>query len=467
MDVAGIFITNFMKKFLTSALFLIVSINIYSQSVSVFLLKSVYNELSIEKITLADNETKVFVKGTGSENISLILPVSAGISGDFSKAGDKSVMIARFKEGKLIISVQKQDGTQKELLSKTPDELKNYDIKVNVTGFNTKKVFNISNYDIITEDNNSPVIDMFQGKIPIGEGDYSITTEITEHQDSFNIKGEFETEYYAGYYFTKIKLNNDKTANVIIDLGAAQSFLVKSILPEDAEPYSILAKEISSDGIRTVDMPVYGFGGKISNMKACEILVTELGSIRLNKFTYNVIDSFKTVNGKSIDGIIGLDILAASGKIQIGIPKENFPAKIILGNFESKKTFSNTLPFTISQGHIFINGTAEGSDIQFILDTGSPFNFLTKQFSDAEKIPVKRYINVFGADGNEIVTHKGIIKEMSLSSQIFINSEFLFTDSKLFQRYGLSSNGGIIGTEFLKNFEMLEIDFDNKQIVLN
>ena len=86
-----------MKNILKTVIFLIISINIHSQTVSVFLLKSVDNELSIEKITLAENETKVFVKGTGSENISLILPVSIGISGDFSKAGDKSVMIARNK----------------------------------------------------------------------------------------------------------------------------------------------------------------------------------------------------------------------------------------------------------------------------------------------------------------------------------------------------------------------------------
>lgn len=451
-----------MKKFLKTVIFLIISINIHSQTVSVFLLKSVDNELSIEKITLAENETKVFVKGTGSENISLILPVSAGISGDFSKAGDKSVIIARYKDGKLIISVQKSDGTQKELLSKTPDELKEYDIKVNVTGFSTKKVFNISRYDIITEDNNAPVIDMFQGKIPIGEGDYSITTEITEHQDSFDIKGEFETEYHAGYYFTKIKLNNDKTANVIIDLGAAQSFLVKDVIPEGTEIHSIFAKEVSSEGTRILDMPVNGFGGRIENLTSCEINFAEIGSLKLNNFSFNIIDSLKTIKGKKIEGIIGLDILSASGKMLFEIPVENNAGKIILGSSALNSGYLHRIPFAFSHGHIFIKGKAARNDIQFILDTGSPFNFLPLQIAETENIRLESSIDVYGADGNALSTLEGNVEEIELNDYVFKNIKFLFTVADIFERYGMNSSWGIIGTELLRNIKFMEIDFTLK-----
>lgn len=448
-----------MKNILTAVIFLIISISIYSQTVSVFLLKSVDNELSIEKITLAENETKVFVKGTGSENISLILPVSIGISGDFSKAGDKSVMIARNKDGKLVISVQKPDGTQKELLAKTPDELKNCDIKVNVTGFTTKKVFNISGYDIVTEDSNAPVIDMFQGKIPLGEGDYSITTEITEHQDSFNLNGEFETEYHAGYYFTKIRLGNGKNANVIIDLGAAQSFLVKDVLPEGTEIRDVFAQEVSAEGTRAIDIPINGFGGRIENLTECEINTAEIGSLKLNNFTFYIIDSFKTVKGKRIEGIIGLDILSASGKMLFELPGENKTGRIILGSSAGNTVNFHSIPFAFSHGHIFIKGKAAGNDIQFILDTGSPFNFLSKQIAEKQNIRLESSIDVFGADGNSISTLEGIIEEIELNNYVFKNVKFLFANADLFERYGINSSGGIIGTELLKNFEIMEIDF--------
>lgn len=83
----------------------------------VFLLKKTDTGLEIEKIDLAENETQVFVCGTEGY-ITVILPVSAGTSGDFVKAGTKSIVTGIYTEGKLKISVQKPDGTQKELLFK-------------------------------------------------------------------------------------------------------------------------------------------------------------------------------------------------------------------------------------------------------------------------------------------------------------------------------------------------------------
>lgn len=123
-------------------------------------------------------------------------------------------------------------------LLKTPDEMKKYEIKVNVTGIQAKKVFVISKYETVSEDNNSPVIDMFQGKIPMTDGDFSITTEITEKDESLRLDGEFELEYSGGYYFTKLKLNN-RIVDAVVDLGAAQSFLIKDAVPDGVEIYKL------------------------------------------------------------------------------------------------------------------------------------------------------------------------------------------------------------------------------------
>ncbi|KXK55184.1 MAG: hypothetical protein UZ05_CHB002000653 [Chlorobi bacterium OLB5] len=157
--------------------------NIFTQSIPVFLIKNSNGSPVIEKIDLRENEMQVYPRGKNSENISLVLPVSEGISGDFVKADDSNIMIARNKSGILSILVQKQDGTQKTILEKSFNELADYDIKVNITGYSVKKVFNITGYNTVIEDINSPVIDMFGGKIPLNEGDFSITTEIKKNAD--------------------------------------------------------------------------------------------------------------------------------------------------------------------------------------------------------------------------------------------------------------------------------------------
>lgn len=62
---------------------------------------------------------------------------------------------------------------RRSCFSKTPAELA-FDIKVNVISTDIKKVFKIAGYSKAEADDNSPVIDMFQGKIPLESGDYSV-----------------------------------------------------------------------------------------------------------------------------------------------------------------------------------------------------------------------------------------------------------------------------------------------------
>lgn len=107
-----------MTHIIISAVLLIFSLNIYTQAadIPVFLLTNENKTLAIEKVMIADGETQAFMVGKGSDIITVILPVSAGLSGDFAKGSDSRVITARNKDGKLIISLQKSDGTQKVVI---------------------------------------------------------------------------------------------------------------------------------------------------------------------------------------------------------------------------------------------------------------------------------------------------------------------------------------------------------------
>jgi len=454
-----------MKKVLAVIFLFYISINCFSQTVSVFLIKSVKNTLSIEKIDLTENEVQVFPRGGSSENISLVIPVSEGVSGDFAKASDKSVMIARNKSGSLVISVQKADGTQKELISKSAEELSKYDIRVNITGLSQKKVFSIKEYETITEDTNSPVIDMFKGQIPMGEGDYSITTEITTSKKEGRIEGEFDIELYGGYYFTRLIVNNHEV-NAIVDLGAANSFLLNETLPVDVLKYDVYASEVSAEGNKSVELPVSGFGGKISNLKACDIQNVSLGNIHLTNTTFYVLNILKNLEGKKIEAIIGLDILSLANNLHIEIPKKNKSSKCIL---RSGKIFNNGKPvlLSLSHGHLFLSGKYNNYDIKFILDTGSPSNFLSENFASEYKIQTNEGITVYGADGNPIKTEKGFVNGITIEDHLLKNTEFCFVKGSILANYGLESNGGLLGTPFLANFASIEIDFRENQIYFN
>lgn len=437
--------------------------NIFTQSIPVFLIKNSNGSPVIEKIDLRENEMQVYPRSKNSENISLVLPVSEGISGDFVKADDSNIMIARNKSGILSILVQKQDGTQKTILEKSFNELADYDIKVNITGYSVKKVFNITGYNTVIEDINSPVIDMFGGKIPLNEGDFSITTEIKKTQINNLLNGDFEIEYFAGYYFTKIDVGSTKKADVIIDLGAVSSFLTKDALPEGTNLYKVYAAETSVEGKKMVEFPLNGFGGKIQNLLSCDVSGIKIGSIYLKSHSFTVIDSFKNINGKKIQGVIGLDILGTCSSLSILIPNENRSGKVIVNSVINDK--SEGIDFNISHGHIFIEGGLSGKKIDFLLDTGSPFNFLPVDAAAGQSISLTDGITVFGADGIPVKTKKAVINEIIIGNKVYKNILFSFTENSILSNYGLSSSGGIIGTEFLKNFDRLFIDFQRKILI--
>ncbi len=451
-----------MKKIILLLFLAFFSANVFTQTatVPVFLLKKTDTGLEIEKIDLAENETQVFVCGTEGY-ITVILPISAGTSGDFVKAGTKSVMIARYTEGKLKISVQKPDGTQKELLSKTPAELAAFDIKVNVISADIKKVFKIAGYSKAEADDNSPVIDMFQGKIPLESGDYSITTEITDAEKSLKLDGEFDIRLHGGYYFAELTLNNSRKVNAVIDLAAAQSFLIRSAVPEGVNTFKTSSTMVSADGSESVESSLSGFGGSLTGLEACSISESALGNIKTCNWTYYVIDSLMTVDGMKIEAIVGLDILKNADFLTMQIPSVN-NGKIMLGGLSLVKEPATTLPYTMSQGHIFFKGSVNGIESDFLLDTGSPFCIFPQSAAKMFNVNTSTGKKIFGADGNGIKTETGYIENISIGSIGIKNIDCLFTDSPIFAKYGLESNGGLIGTSLLNRLQFLEIDLTSQ-----
>ncbi len=438
------------------------NINVFAQtaSVPVFLLKKTDAGLEIEKVDLAENETQVFVCGTEGY-ITVILPVSAGTSGDFVKAGNKSVMIARNTEGKLKISVQKPDGSQKELLSKTPAELSALDIKVNVISTDIKKVFKISGYSKAEADDNAPVIDMFQGKIPLESGDFSITTEVTEAEKSLKLEGEFNIRLHGGYYIAVLTLNNSQKVNAVIDLAAAQSFLIRQALPDGVKTFKTSSTMISADGSESVESTLSGFGGNIAGLEACSIPESALGNIKTSNWTYYVIDSLKIVDGVKIEAIIGMDILKNADFITMQIPNET-GGKVVLGNESLLKETSTAIPFTLSQGHIFFKGLVNGTESNFLLDTGSPFCIFPLSAAKQHNVNTITGKKISGADGNYIKTESGAIQNITIGGIWIKEVDCLFTDSPIFAKYGLESNGGLIGTSLLNRLQFLEIDLTSQ-----
>lgn len=152
----------------------------------------------------------------------------------------------------------------------------------------------------------------------------------------------------------------------------------------------------------------------------------------------------------------------------MNIPVENVTAKAYLGKNKISTDTKLMLPFNISQGHIFVNGKTGNTNIDLILDSGSPFNFLPLSLAETENIKLAESINVHGADGNKIKTYSAKVERLYLNNIEFKDIEFSVFLIRHYLKSSVRAHGRVwTGTEFWGQFKTLQIDFVSKTIFLN
>ncbi|MBS1492146.1 MAG: aspartyl protease family protein [Bacteroidetes bacterium] len=451
-------------KFVILALFIALSPLCFSQT-NLFLV-TIENDIpKIEKETIAKDETKVYICGGDSGILTLVFPSGNGLSGDFVKLADKKILVVRNVNDELVFSLKKEDGTLKQLINAPVSGLNKLDYRINIVSDKLKKAFMISAYDTVTEDNNSPVLNMFGDKITPQENEFIITTEIKETTSGYLEDGITKIEFTGNYFLTEIKIG-DKICNFVVDLAATNSLITMKNLPEGIKTEDLVAKQYSVEGVESIDAPSAGFGGNISNLKTCTLPEIELGTVSFKQSLFYVIDTLFKIKGKKIDGIIGIDLLQKFEGLEFAIDSTK-KVDLLLGKNYTKNTSGFiSLPFTTANGHIFVKGKIGSSDINFILDTGSPFSFIQSSMAAKENLIGVQSISVRGADGNKISTMNAMVNNITLEGNVISDFETKIVDSPLFNSMGLKNSGGLLGNSFLKKYSKMCIDFKDKKLRL-
>ena len=451
-------------KYAIILLLLVLSPLCYSQT-NIFLITLENGIPKIEKEIISKDETKVFICGSDSGILTLVFPSGAGLSGDFVKLADKKIIIVRYVNDEIVFSLKKDDGTLKQIIAAPVIDLTKNDYRINIVSNNLKKAFNISGYDIISEDTDSPVMNMFGDKITPQENEFIITTEIKEAATGFIDGGIGTIQFTGNYFLTEVKVG-EKLCSFVVDLAAVNSFIIKKNIPAGIKTEDLLAKQYSAEGMQMISSPVSGFGGKIKNLQTCTLPKIELGSVSLLSNSVYVLDTLFTIQGKEIDGIIGLDVLKKFEAVTFEIDSTKRIEMLMGNNFNKNISDVVKLPYTIANGHFFVKGKIGSSDVNFIVDTGSPFSFIQSELAKKENIIGEKSFSVKGADGKEISTMNTVVNKIILEGNTIHNFNAKIVDSPILTGMGLKDNGGLLGNSFLKNYKSITISFKEKIIYL-
>lgn len=425
-------------------------------------------EISLEKVAIPNNQVEIFPIKEDGENITIIFVYSAGMSGDFIKLSDKKMLIAQCRAGELKIKIRKADNSERELPPMNSADLSKYNIRVNVTGKTIKKAFRVNHKGEIEVDKNGPVIDMFGGKIPIGDTDYSITIEVTEAKTNASIKGAVPLEFNQ-YLFVKAQIGDGQTTDFIVDTAAAQSILAKNILPESIKLSEAKSVEYSEKGKRILDYAAGGAGGSLKGLMFAEVPLLKLGNLKFTDQSFLVIDALPKLGGREIGGIIGLDLLQQAKKISFSYPKNPNEKKDLVFSDQNLNAFKNEIkvPFTIAFNHLYLNGKIGSDQIEFILDTGSPDTIITDKVAQSANLADFQKVDfpIKGLDGKPINAQKSILNQLKIAEIVVPSLPVIVADLPVFQQRGLTKTG-LMGNSFLKQFSLIEIDFESKLVRL-
>jgi predicted aspartyl protease len=438
-----------------------------------FLLVEQNSNLTIEKIFVDNNTVQVV---NDKNVITAILSWGEGMSGDMIKTEKREgSFIIQCKDGVLKVKHRSKDGSEKSLPDVNVDELKNLDIRVNVTGRNgLKKALVIKNYNTVINDD-GPVLDMFGSKISINDGDYLITTE-TKSQIKVTqiIQGSVEYELNDNWIIVPVYFANNQKLNFVLDLAATSTVINKKILPAGIEIKKVEMITYNSSTNDTSNSSMQGATGTLTDdlfLGKALIPVLNIGTIDVINTNVSVLEAFpQKLEGLGVAGILGLDILEQFSKIKI-LGLNNTGIKSIIfeeENYRIAPQFSLTIKK--AGGLFFTDGSINSHQIEFVIDFGSRQTILSKplfeKMNDRSFSVIDKEKTITGIDGKPSNAFVISVQQFYLANYQFDNQQVVVGDIAALQSYGLQNTSALLGMNFFNRFDAVEIDFRNKALNL-
>lgn len=431
----------------------------------VFALVEANGRVDLQAVPLANHETKVLA---GAGVITIIAPVGPGTSGDLvQRSRATRTPIVRCEDGAVRLAFQAPDGTRREYPGVAMAELSLYDIRVNVSSTAGKRAFLVERYETV-EAADGPVLDIFAGRIPLQDGDYAITTE-TKARDVRRSVAGFAPLVFDTLLFATGRFPDGSEAPVIVDLGAGGTVVAKKFLPAGVTITPVESVEYSADGARRQAGQMQGAGGAVGGFLGNATLPTlRVGDIVFERPVVRVLDEMPRIVGREVGAILGLDLIRQGGVVAIGYGGDGTPY-LELSSARSPAAELAVLPFSVAANHIFIDGRINAVPVTFMLDTGARGSIASRELAQRAALsPIAgTTAQLRGLDGRPMDVELAMADTVRLARHAFGSVRFHVADLAALAGLGLSDGAaGVIGNDFLRQFQRIELDFDRRTVRL-
>lgn len=262
-------------------------------------------------------------------------------------------------------------------------------------------------------------------------------------------------EYISNEVIVKAKVNDKDELNFVIDTGATQSVLDKSV-----------AKTLGKCEDSNLTMTT---GSGSVNLSYMTIPKIAIGDLTLKDIHFAVADlaAFSQILGQRPSGLIGANILRRF-RVTIDYPQR----KVILAHPSNVKVGPDSIVIptkpALGMSGVLIDGELDGQKLSFLVDTGAAFNNisskLAKPILSGSLLPVG---SLEGLDGKKVKIGSVRFQTLKLGSITLKQPLFSVAPSDT-NPAGIISGGAlaILGNPLWRKY-CLTIDYKNQRLILD
>jgi hypothetical protein len=430
---------------------------------TVFFLRQSGSEVTVDSVVLKDGEMKVLPQ---HEAISLILPYgSVGMSGDVVQKAQRTGMIAiLYRGGEIRARIRNADGSERDLPAVKVEDLPALDIRINITGgAGYRKAYVVRSYREV-ESAPGPVIDMFGGKVPIGDGDFAITTEIRPHAPAPRLDGSAPMEFDDGVLYVWGEIAGAVSGWFIVDVGAGGTALDSRMLPPGTDVRPVRAVEHSDSGTRDVAGIMHGAGGEVAGFLGQAVLPhLRIGSLEFAAARVNVVKEFPAF-GRKVAGVLGIDLLGRAAVVSLDFADPHMLRLSSKGSPE--RAGAVPVPFSVAVKHLFVEGSVDGVPVRLLVDTGARRTLIGREIADKANLRLDhdQVWTARGLDDHRLELPSAVAARLSIGSTELRDQRIHVGELPALRAMGLQNTGGLLGTDVLGRFDRVEVDFTGSVI---
>lgn len=251
--------------------------------------------------------------------------------------------------------------------------------------------------------------------------------------------------------FVDVYLDNDGPFTFIIDTGAMASLISKSLAYRFMEKSTEVFQGYAL-GFGESEKPETDESPKLTRINFNKIRIGELEHKGFKPFVMDLSHISRAI-GSDIAGVIGFDVLSAY-KVSINYKS----GEIIFSALPNEPETTGT-DFELFLNHIYVPVIIDDKEFFFLLDTGASHCVLSKMLVDSlglmKKLHPARVDTLIGASGSASEVPTFFLDSLTVSSKTTVNVEVAIVDLSTFSSILGREIYGVIGHNFLKNFELV------------